>query len=342
MTKIVVVLFFVISSLKLAAYEPEPMIFNEKRDSNWLPITYIVNGSLDVIQNPYWFSQEDFFDKTSIVWNRVKNPDKSIRRDGGYGKFIRDEFFTLRVLPNVGLHFLGGAYDTLWMTQYYEHHDVPFPEIWAMATTYLARFGNEVSEVSSDEISSHDHIADLYIFDIAGFFLAYNKPAMNFLVRDMGMEAWHFNVMYSEDGDNFFNAGLNYIFRPKFAHMNGGKIRPMYYLGMQTLIGSSFDYGQKSTFSLAMGLSPTDPLEQKGRFVTGLFHERNGQLEASLFINGSEDYRWRLNLYDALFGRFDSLPEYLHLSVMVGEQKNNNYAVGINLNLPFGLGSNQL
>jgi hypothetical protein len=31
----------------------EPLIYNESRDSAWLPATYVITGTFDVIQNPY-------------------------------------------------------------------------------------------------------------------------------------------------------------------------------------------------------------------------------------------------------------------------------------------------
>ena len=87
-----------------------------------------------------------------------------------------------------------------------------------------------------------------------------------------------------------------------------------------------------------MGISLTDPLKQKGRFVTGLFYEENGELEASLFLNGSEDYRWRLNLYQGIFKKMDFIPKDWRVSLMLGQGKGPTYAAGININLPIGLG----
>jgi hypothetical protein len=161
---------------------------------------------------------------------------------------------------------------------------------------------------------------------------------MTYLVDDMGMKAWHFNPFYDVDSEDFFNAGLNYVFRPTALTMMEGKLRPLYFLGMQTLAGASYSYNEKSDFTLAMGISLTNPLKQKGRFVTGLFHESNGELDASLFLNGSEDFRWRLNLYDNLWSQRKWLPESWSLAVVLGQSKGPSYAFGINLNLPFGIG----
>lgn len=316
----------------------ENLIYKPERDSIWFPITYSINGTFDVIQNPYWFSQRNYSEKMTEVWRRVKEPDRNIKRDGGYKKFVQDEFFSSRVLPNIGLHFLGGAYDTLWLTEYFEAYGYPAPRVFAFLFTYLAHFGNEALETSSGEISSHDHIADIYFFDVAGFLFASYPRGMKYLTNDLGMKAWHFNPMWDVDGENFFNAGLNYVFRPKMAYLLNGKLKPMYYLGMQTLAGATYEYNQGRDISLAMGISLTNPLKQKGRFVTGIFHESNGEIDASLFLNGSEDFRWRLNLYDNLWQKLPFLPEKWRLGIMAGQSKGPNYALGINLNMPFGLG----
>lgn len=329
--RIIIALIFTFN-LQAAEYK----IFDQERDSKWLPVTYVFNGTFDVIQNPYWFNQRKIGDKYEELWHRIRSPHTSIERDGGYKKLIGDEFFSSRVLPNIGLHFLGGAYDTLWLTEYFEHHGYSMPRAWAFVTTYLAHFGNEALETTSSEISSHDHIADLYFFDVIAFFGANSPQLMNYLLNDMGMKAWHFNPMYDVSGENFFNAGLNYIFRPKILEFDEGKLRPLLYIGMQNLAGMSYDYRADHTITGAVGMSLTDPLQQKGRFVTALFHESAGELDASLFINGSEDFRWRLNIYENVFHQYFN--RSWRMAIMLGQAKANSYAAGISFNMPFGIG----
>lgn len=311
-------------------------IFDPKRDSAWLPVTYTLNGTFDVIQNPYWFSQKNIGDKYKELWHRVRSPHTSVEKDGGYKKLIEYEFFSSRVLPNIGLHFIGGAYDTLWMEEYFKYYGYPAPKLFAFLTTYIAHFGNEALETTSSEISSHDHIADLYFFDLAAFFAAGSPTVMNFFLNDLAMKAWHFNPVYDVDGENFFNAGLNYVFRPPSLSFAQKKIRPMIYLGMQNLAGLTYDYHQTKSFSVAMGMSLTNPLKQDGRFVTGIFHETAGELDASLFLNGSEDFRWRLNIYENVFKQY--FERSWRLALVLGQAKGPAYAFGLSFNMPFGLG----
>ncbi len=273
-------------------------------------------------------------------WSRIKDPDRNIKKDGGYRKLIKDEFFSSRVLPNIGLHAIGGAYDTLWLRQYFEYYNVPAAGLFSFLFTYGVHAGNEALETTHYEITSHDHIADIYFFDVAAFLMSYSPTIMNFLVDDLAMEAWHFNPMYDINSDNFFNTGLNYIFRPKALSFGENRFRPIYYMGMQTMLGLSFDYNRENTITSMAGMSLTDPLRQKGRFVTALFHEYQGELEASFFVNGSEDFRYRLNLYDTFFYRFmnQEQTKSYQIGLLIAEEKSHDFAIGINLNLPVGIG----
>jgi len=119
--------------------------------------------------------------------------------------------------------------------------------------------------------------------------------------------------------------------------MLDGKLKPLYFLGMQTMAGASYRYTQISDVTVAMGISLTNPLKQKGRFVTGLFHETDGELDASLFLNGSEDFRWRVNLYENLLRKVVKNKKPWNLSLVLGQAKGPSYAIGLNVNLPFGL-----
>ena len=119
-----IVLFLFISTFTISTFATkEVRVFNEQRDGVFFPIKYYFNGAFDVIQNPVWFNQDNYPKKHREVFSRIKNPDKSIRRDGGYGKFFKDEFLSSRVIPNIGLHTLGASYDSFWLTEYFTYYN---------------------------------------------------------------------------------------------------------------------------------------------------------------------------------------------------------------------------
>lgn len=308
------------------------LIYTPEKFPDFSPVTYYFNGTFDVIQNPYWFSQQDFFKKHETLWKRVRDPHHSIKKDGGYYELFKDEVFTGRVLPNIFLHSIGGAYDTRWLTEYFTEKGYWNPKLWSFFLTFAAHIGNEALETSGKEISSHDHIADLYFFDIVGFMMASDNDIMKFFVDELGMEAWHFQPAWDFQHDNIFNAGLNYIYRPKYFK---GKVRPILFSGMQNMGGISVDYGAHTISTLA-GVSLTNPLKQKGRFVVGVFHENEGRLSSSVMFNNSENFRWRVQLYPPAFK--DLLQVKSDIGIILAENKSDQFALGLSYNLPLGIG----
>ncbi|EQC48003.1 hypothetical protein [Bacteriovorax sp. Seq25_V] len=310
-------------------------IFNEKRDGFFFPVKYYFNGSFDVIQNPEWFQQDDYRRKHQEVYNRIKNPDKSIRRDGGYGKFFRDEFLSSRVIPNIGLHTMGASYDSYWLTQYFEYYNYPIAPLWTLLTTYATHLGNEALETSHEEITSHDHIADLYVFDVLGFVLSTKHEWIEFLTQDLGMRAWHGQPIWDVSTDNVFNPGLNYIYRPEFLKFSN--YAPIIHTGMQNMGGLSMYQGER-THSLLAGIALTNPLKQKGRFVIGYYFERNDELVASVLLNSGENMRYKVNLYPNFSPVFIENKYLQKLSLVFGQTRARDYLLGFNFNLPIGLG----
>lgn len=295
------------------------------------PLEYYVNGAFDVIQNPYYFSQENFFKKHETLFKRIGSPIHSIEKDGGFQKFFKDEFATTRVVPNLTLHLVGGGYDVRLMQEYFEDKGAEFPLAYAITFSYLAHFGNEALELTNHNITSHDNIADLFIFDIAAIYLFQNDDVVKFFRDTLSMNHWHSQPILELDQFNITNAGLNYIFRPDLFKAN---LRPFLYLGMQTLAGLSYEVEEKKFYTLAAGMALTDPLEQKGRFVVGMFYDKDDFLNASLFINGGEDYRFRLNLHPG-FLKTKKLGQY---GLLIGQKKDRDFVLGLKWKLPIGIG----
>jgi hypothetical protein len=322
-----VFIFFILINVSFSSELP---ILNHSKESGHLtPVTYYFNSAFDVTQNPYYFSQSDFLEKHKTLFRRIRSPHNSIKRDGGYSKLFKDEFLTSRVVPNLGLHMIGGAYDKLFLYQFFEEKDYPAPMLFTAVLSYMGHFGNEALELTNSNISSHDNIADLFFFDVVSFYLAFNPKVMNFLVNDLEMHTWHSQPMYLVKDSDITNAGLNYIFRPDLFK---NKFRPFLFMGMQNLAGLSYEFKQDHFFTTAFGMALTDPLEQKGKFVTAFFYDKKDFLASSLYINGTEDFRVRLNLFPELFNF-----EKLRFGFLLGQKKNREEVVGINLNLPLGL-----
>lgn len=306
---------------------------DQSENSSLFPIQYLINSTLDVTQNEVWFNQNNFDSKTKLLFQRVENPFKTMRNEGGYNQFIKDEFFGPRVIPNIFLHTLGGAYDALWLRQYYEDQGFRYSKLLSYTTIYLARLGNEITEADQKEVNGGDHIADLYIFDLASLFLASHEGYMSFLVDELGMKAWHFQPMWNQQEDLFQNVGLNYILRPSKLSFADNKLTPFAHFGMQNLGGLSYDISAQGRLSLGVGAFYTDPLKQEGSTVVGAFYESLGDLHSSLFYNGSNDLKWRLNIYPTAFKELFSA----QLGVFAAVGNDDQFAAGLSLIAPVGL-----
>jgi hypothetical protein len=311
----------------------ERLIYSPDKDVDFNPVIFYVNGAFDVTQNPYYFNQNDFFEKHEILWKRIRSPVTQVEKNGGFKKLAQDEVFSNRVLPNIGLHTMGSGYDMRMLKEYFEYKGVSYAGAWAVGMTFMVHAGNEALETTEARLNGNDHIADLFFFDIAAIPLFLNDDVVRFVVNDLGMSQWHFRPVWLLDQDNITNAGLNYIFRPKKLAM--GRVQPFLYLSMQVLIGATVKGVGAYDLSLGSGMAPTDPLENKGRFATGLFVERDQKLLGSLIFNGTEDFKARLNLY----------PEYLswgehRLGFFSAYKRNKDWPVGLSYVLPIGLGTN--
>lgn len=299
----------------------------------WEPASYIINGTFDVSQNKNWFDQNDLYYYNRELWDDVREPFQSIKNDGGYKKFFKDEFFGRRVVPNLLLHTIGGSYDAIYFEKYFSKQEYSYPFLFMSLTYYLARWGNEVIEVSHNSLDSHDHIADIYFFDPLGLLLSQSGWWKNFLKKDLDMKAWHSIPYYQFADQEVVNAGLNYIIRPYSLNITSN-LRPFFYFGMQNILGLSYRIGP-SEFSIGTGVFYTDPLNNKSKLVGAMFYERNEELGMSLFINGSEEMKWRVNIYP----HFVELMRKYHLGFLLGETsgKDKNQAfLGVITKLPIG------
>ncbi len=299
-------------------------------DSQFNPISYYFNAAFDTIQNPYYFSQKDYLSNHELVFKRVRSPINNIKKDGGFKKFFTDEFITSRSAPNYSLHLIGGGYDYRKLVEWFDDHQYELPYVWAFLTSYAAEFGNEALESSNKEhINSHDHIADLLFFDLVGKAIFFNDTLSKFFVDDMGLRTWSFQPTYDFSEKRVFNAGNNYIVRPK---LFGEQIRPFVFFGMQLLTGVSMKI-KESDDSISFGAGPayTDPLDGKAQLASGFFWDRSGNLLASLLLNSTSRNRVRLNLYPLMY-RKNTLP-----GIFMAYDRDDNFRLGLNYIIPVGI-----
>lgn len=309
-----------------------PLIHTENpigSDWEFNPLSHYLNLAFDTTQNPAYFSQSRFFANHGVLWERIKDPFSSIRREGGLGTFLGNEVFGFRALPNYTLHLIGGGYDYRWLAEWYEAEGVPHPYIVAFLNAYLANLSNEALETSARQVNASDHIADLFLFDIAGKILFLSDPVVRFFRNDLQMHAWHYQPSFNLRALRIDNAGSNYIFRP---YVLGERFRPFVHLGMSILAGVSMRVDGEYSFTAAGGIAPTDPLLFRGDPMVAFFWDRRDALLASLSVKGSSALLFRLNIYPDFVdtGR-------LRTGFFLSYANSHEVALGLTVNMPIGL-----
>lgn len=331
---------FLLTFLSLSSFSKEALLYNKieyGQDALFHPINFYVNTAFDTIQNPYYFSQRRIYPNHGKVFNNIKDPVNEIEKGGGFSRFFKDEFIGLRAFPNYALHFFGEGSDYRRLAEWFESENVKGAYIYAFVLSYAAQFGNEALESSNTkDIGAHDHIADLLFFDWVGK-IAFMSDDFTLFVRDqMQMKTWTHQPLIDPSDKRVYNAGTNYIFRPRFFGQES-KFRPMLVTGMQVLGGLSYLINTEDEVSFTQGIAYTNPLEKKGKWATGIFYDRRGELLTSLFLNSTEDLRVRLNIYPGVI-QFSKYPEF-KLGLMSGFYRNNDWMLGAMVNIPLGIGS---
>ena len=296
------------------------------------PVFYYFNSAFDTIQNPYYFTQKDFLRRHQKVYNYTLHPHRSIKSGGGYWKLFKDEFVSSRSFPNYFLHTIGGGHDFIKLKEWYQDNNFPSPYIFSFITTYIAAFGNEALESSGSKyVGPHDHIADLLFFDLAGKIIFLNDDVVIFFRDEMGLVMWPYQPMFGLVDEDIHNAGLNYVFRPKVFGKESA-LRPFAFVGMQVMGGLTYNFRNEDNISLGMGAAFIDPLNNKSKLAFGAFYDRGGNLLSSLIINGSENFRVRLNIFPGILGY-----KNFQTGLMMGFDREDQAFLGVNLNLPLGL-----
>lgn len=315
-----------------ADYKHYTIYTEEKRTPGnfFLPVNLYFNSAFDSAQVPTAFKQARYFQKYDTVLKQTLDPISNIQKDGGFKKFFLDEWTTTRAVPNYMLHIIGGGYDFRMIAEWYQYNNVPGAYLFSFLTCYLAHFSNEALETSNKYLTSHDHIADLYFFDVAGKLIFMIDPVAKFFNGFCQFRNWMGQPMFDVRKTRVYNAACNYVFRP-FIYKD--IVRFFFLMGYHYLGGFGFRVNDTDFIYFSVGLAVVkgfNPDKQKSgkeainnfRTCGGIFYERNGNLLASVLLNGTENYKMRLNIYPDLlnidkvsFGVFLGVDDYNRVSI---------------------------
>ncbi len=327
------ILLFVILALRQAlAWGALPPSYNlVSQTDTYRPIRQYLNMAFDVAQNEPYFSQKHYWKNHEEVFRRIRHPDRSIRDDGGYEKWIKDEFLGERALVNLGLHTIGTGNDFRHLYERMKQNETPFPLFSSLFVHYAGHIGNEAYELSNPDVTSHDNFADLFFYDIAGNIIFLNDRIASFFFEKLYLRTWGDQPLYNPEDSHIMNAASDFTIRP---NLFVSKLRPFFLFGLKVLGGISYEYSEKEFFTLAAGVTFTDPVNKKGRLSVATYYDREEQLSYALLINSVQNSRFKLNLYPGLW----HFKKY-RLGVTTGLDREDQWLLGLNLNMPLGLGS---
>jgi len=281
-------------------------------ESQFNPIHSFLNYTLDTLQVPKSFDDDNLNKRWEDVrWN-LSHPRAAIQMEGGLAAFVNRQIFPYRLtendwIPNYSLHLLGGGMTWRKNAEWFESHGFPFPKLSAFVAITAAELFQEIVEKKSTW--HDDEIADVYLFRPAGILLFAWEPFARFAADTLQLQSWGYQPMYALDFERsnakrgrIINTGENFFIRPNI--FKSERLKPFVFFGMTNLFG--FSYSAKGTDRISWGIG-TAMLKAKPtemRLSGGIFLDRNNSLLASLILNGTDNLALRLNIHPGtIFGK---------------------------------------
>lgn len=272
-------------------------------ESQFNPISSFINYGLDPLQIPESFDDNHFGSRAETVWRNLTDPVGAIDESGGFRNFINRQVFpvgpdfgdSIEIIPNLGLHLLGGGMVYRKNAEWFGYHGYPYPRVFAATLAMGSEFIHEVVEKKTT--APDDEVGDFFLMRPLGIALFSWDPFARFASETLRMAEWPYQPMLSPRHGEFMNIGENWIVRPPLFGTEEHK--PFLFFGLATLLGASHQVSTTDSFSWGVGpaIRNADPDNVEYRWSGGIFYDRNGSLLASLMLNGTENLAARLNVY---------------------------------------------
>lgn len=286
------------------------------------PMTLILNGSYDIIQlDGHSRSVLDFPYRTatSNVLRNLTDPFGPIRRYG-VGAFFRDQILPVNITkagaqwwPNYQLHLIGGGMTYRAMTEWYQLHHVPSPDLFSLGTMAIYHLANEAIENQSYEGDNVDPIADIWVFDLGGIILFSSDAVSRWFRESLNLSDWSLQASFDLHDMTLQNNGQYFSVKWKLPLQE--RLHLFYYFGMNGLTGLSYKFSDGTAISAGAGLHAknlvmVDPNTHQQTmdlvWNAGLFYDRENSLLVSLTVSGLTDNSADLNVYPGVLhaGKF--------------------------------------
>jgi len=318
---------------------------NYGSESLYSPLGTFLSYSFDTLQLPDSFDTHDFDNRYDLVIEHLTHPRAAIDAEGGFNRFVNRQIFPVdsdfsseswSILPNYGLHLLGGGIVYRKDLEWFRKHDVENATSYAISLAMTAELIQEVFEKKTT--TDDDEVADVLIFRPLGIWLFHDDA---FAIKFMSLfdpAAWSYLQAFDVSEDRFINTGINYVYRPPATQFYNSRL--FIFTGLNNLIGLSHQYNNNEWFSWGMGLATQRvdfSLSAQAELEPslGFFYDRNKSLLWSLVLNDTGGNNVRFNLFptnQSLAGKF---------GYFVSSHEDETWSFGFTYRFPLGIGFTQ-
>jgi len=318
---------------------------NYGSESLYTPFGNFLSYSFDTLQLPDSFDTRDFGNRLDRVFEHLKHPRRAINAEGGFNRFINRQIFPVdsefsnessSILPNYGLHLLGGGMVYRKDLEWFRAHDVENATAYAISLGMTAELIQEVYEKKTT--TDDDEVADFLIFRPLGIWLFHNDAFAEGFMSLFDPAVWPYLQVYDVSDHRIFNAGINYVYRPPATEINNTRL--FIFTGLNNLIGLSHQYNNNEWFSWGLGVATQKVDFELSAQVElepsiGFFYDRNKSLLWSLVLNDTGGNNFRFNLFPDnknLLGKF---------GYFVSGHEDDTWSFGLTYRIPLGIGFTQ-
>ena len=275
------------------------------------PLQLVINGGFGITQLDNR-SNDPFNVDYRLGWRNVRrnlaSPVRAIEEEG-WGSFLKKEILPFstntrdaRYWPNYTQHLIGGGMSYRVQIEWYRHHGIAYPKLWAVGTIAAYHLLNEVVENDDYAGWTTDPVADLYLFDPLSMVLFSSDGVCRFFSETLHLQDWSYQPAWDPRRETLENNGQN--FSMKLGLPGSDRWSVFYLFGTHGEGGLSRTWPGGDCLSVAAGFKARElvDLAQGQRTVdlavtAGMFWDRHGSLMASLQYAATKDYRLRLNVY---------------------------------------------
>ena len=291
-------------------------------DSQFNPLTALLNGSFDILRNPAYqdtLTGVDYQGGAVNVFRNVTHPFDALGHIG-WGHFAAHEVFPFRGLdtqygqfvPNWFMHGLGEGMLYRKLEDWYAYKGVKHPRVLAILTTTALQYVNEITENGSFRGPNQDPIADMLIWNPLGLVLFSFEPIARFFKGPVKLNYWPGQAVIA-NGLRIYNQSENYAFKVTLGLPID--LRFFMYYGKEGLFGLTGPLNKHDNLSVSLGpalkgMTQTMVGDGTARMFipgtqliweTGIFWDRDESLVASLIAGLTEQQSVHLNVYPGLW-----------------------------------------